>query len=254
MTVESDIAFLEDFRTRIERFLIAGAAPTQDPLWGGKALTRMKDAMQDEGFLELRREITQTKGRAAEILERVGIPCTFEQHPTPAVGGPVVKFPLFDLITDNQSLHTIDGAVFIDKIDEAIGMLKSAATELGAASPVFIVSDLLRALDFYEKRLGFECQTRVPVDAAGFAIIDRGAAQFILKTTDAEVTPLPNSKRHNGAAWDAFIHTPDPDALSAEFAERGARFLKPLADTDDGLRGFEVADPDGYILFFGRSV
>lgn len=254
MTVESDIAFLEAFRTRIERFLIAGAAPTQDPLWGGKALTRMKEAMQDEGFLELRREITQTKGRATELLERAGIACTFEQHPTPAVGGPVVKFPLFDLITDNQSLHTIDGAVFIDKIDEAIGMLKSAAAELGPAYPVLIVSNVSRALDFYEKRLGFKCRTRVPEGAPSFAIIVRGAAQFILKTIGTQVTPLPNSKRHDGAAWDAYVYTPDPDALSAEFAERGVSSHKPLVDTDNGLRGFEVADPDGYVLFFGRPV
>jgi len=26
----------------------------------------------------------------------------------------------------------------------------------------------------------------------------------------------------------------------------------PLKDTHDGLRGFEICDPDGYVLFFGR--
>ena len=26
----------------------------------------------------------------------------------------------------------------------------------------------------------------------------------------------------------------------------------PLKDTHDGLRGFEVKDADGYLLFFGR--
>jgi len=30
-------------------------------------------------------------------------------------------------------------------------------------------------------------------------------------------------------------------------------FFEPLADTDDGLRGFEVQDADGYVLFFGRT-
>lgn len=254
MTAHNDIALLEAFRARIERFLIAGAAPTQDPLWGGKALTRMKEAMQDEGFLELRREITQTKGRATEILERVGIACTFEQHPTPAVGGPVVKFPLFDLITDNQSLHTIDGAVFIDKIDEAIGMLKRSAAELGAAAPVFIVRDVSRSLEFYEECLGFKCRTRVPDEDPRFAIIDRGAAQLILKATSPQGTPVSNSKRGAGAAWDVFIHAPDPSVLSAEFTERGARFHKPLVDIDNGLRGFEISDRDGYVLFFGRAV
>jgi len=30
------------------------------------------------------------------------------------------------------------------------------------------------------------------------------------------------------------------------------KFYEPLKDTHDGLRGFEIEDPDGYLLFFGR--
>ncbi len=52
--------------------------------------------------------------------------------------------------------------------------------------------------------------------------------------------------------WDAFVYAPDPDALAAEFAAAGAEFSAPLEDTHDGLRGFEICDPDGYVLFFGR--
>jgi hypothetical protein len=29
-------------------------------------------------------------------------------------------------------------------------------------------------------------------------------------------------------------------------------FSKSLKDTHDGLRGFELIDPDGHVLFFGR--
>jgi catechol 2,3-dioxygenase-like lactoylglutathione lyase family enzyme len=29
-------------------------------------------------------------------------------------------------------------------------------------------------------------------------------------------------------------------------------FRRPLHDDDEGLRGFEVKDADGYVLFFGR--
>ena len=54
------------------------------------------------------------------------------------------------------------------------------------------------------------------------------------------------------ARWDAFVHVPDPDALVREFTGRGVVFSAPLADTHDGLRGFEIQDPDGYVLFFGR--
>jgi hypothetical protein len=56
------------------------------------------------------------------------------------------------------------------------------------------------------------------------------------------------------ARWDAFLHVPDPDALAAEFSSRNVEFFKPLnPDYDDeGLRGFEVKDADGYLLFFGH--
>jgi hypothetical protein len=52
--------------------------------------------------------------------------------------------------------------------------------------------------------------------------------------------------------WDAYVYVADPDALAAEFADHAAAFSEPLQDTHDGLRGFEITDPDGYVLFFGR--
>jgi hypothetical protein len=47
---------------------------------------------------------------------------------------------------------------------------------------------------------------------------------------------------------------PDPDALAAELRDDDVTFSAPLADTGDGLRGFELTDADGYLLFFGRPV
>ncbi len=68
----------------------------------------------------------------------------------------------------------------------------------------------------------------------------------------SDVAPLPNYKRHPYMKWDAYVSVADPDALAAEFAERGVAFSEPLRDTHDGLRGFEISDPDRYVLFFGR--
>jgi hypothetical protein len=45
------------------------------------------------------------------------------------------------------------------------------------------------------------------------------------------------------------VHVPDPDALAAEFSSRSVELFRPLEDDDDGLRGFEVQDADGYVLF-----
>jgi hypothetical protein len=40
--------------------------------------------------------------------------------------------------------------------------------------------------------------------------------------------------------------------LAAEYDASGVSFSSGLQDTHDGLRGFEVIDPDGHVLFFGR--
>ena len=69
------------------------------------------------------------------------------------------------------------------------------------------------------------------------------------------VEPVPNHTRdvkQGWARWDAYVNVPDPDALAAEFTSRHVEFFRPLADDDDGLRGFELKDADGYVLFFGR--
>jgi catechol 2,3-dioxygenase-like lactoylglutathione lyase family enzyme len=126
--------------------------------------------------------------------------------------------------------------------------------EISGISPFFIVRDVPSALSFYRDRLGFEITFEGPApDDIFFGIVRRGRAQILLKSVGVE--PLPNYKRDvkkGIARWDAFVAVPDPDALAAEFASRNVEFFEPLKDTDDGLRGFEIEDADGYLLFFGR--
>lgn len=123
---------------------------------------------------------------------------------------------------------------------------------LGPVSPFFIVDDLPRALIFYVERLGFDLRFSQPTADPFFAVVGRDAAQILLKVIDESVRPRPNASRHAWAPWDAYVDVADPDALASEFAHRGATFHAPLTNRDDGLRGFEVQDPDGYVLFFGR--
>ena len=122
--------------------------------------------------------------------------------------------------------------------------------EISGISPFFIVSDAPSALSFYRDRLGFEITFQEPADEPFFAIVCRGRAMIMLK--DVGVDPLPNYKREPAARWDAYLYVPDPDSLAAEFASRNVEFSEPLKDTHDGLRGFELRDCDGYVLFFGR--
>ena len=122
--------------------------------------------------------------------------------------------------------------------------------ELGAVSPLFLVSDIQPAAAFYRDRLGFEVTYLGPMPEPYFAVVSRDGAQLMLKSVGVSATP--NPARHHDARWDAYVHVADPDALAAEFTARGVTFSEPLADTTDGLRGFELADHDGYVLFFGH--
>jgi catechol 2,3-dioxygenase-like lactoylglutathione lyase family enzyme len=127
----------------------------------------------------------------------------------------------------------------------------TARPTLTAISPFFIVSNVDQTIEFYRDKLGFETTFQEPDSNPFFAIIRRDGAQLFLKSEGA-MAPLPNSKRHPSVRWDAYVYAPDPDGLAAEFADNGVAFSSPLEDTHDGLRGFEIIDPNGYVLFFGR--
>jgi catechol 2,3-dioxygenase-like lactoylglutathione lyase family enzyme len=126
--------------------------------------------------------------------------------------------------------------------------------EIRAIAPFFIVKNVPAALAFYRDRLGFDITFQGPSDDdIFFGIVERGAAMIMLKAVG--VDPVPNYTRdikQGIARWDAYLYVPDPDALAAEFSSRDVEFFRPLQDDGDGLRGFELKDADGYMLFFGR--
>ena len=128
-------------------------------------------------------------------------------------------------------------------------------SDISGIAPFFIVKNVPAAMSFYRDRLGFDITFQGPGDDdIFFGIVQRGAAMIMLK--DVGVDPVPNYMRDikkGIARWDAYLHVPDPDALAAEFLSRSVEFSQPLKDDDDGLRGFELRDTDGYVLFFGRT-
>jgi len=119
-------------------------------------------------------------------------------------------------------------------------------------SPFFIVRDVRVSLSFYRDRLGFDITFVGPEGDPFFGIVCRDGAMIMLKAVEA--APVPNPTRDPAARWDAYLDVPDPDALAAEYRSRGVQFSEALKDTHDGLRGFELKDADGYVLFFGRPL
>ena len=134
------------------------------------------------------------------------------------------------------------------------------ASAIAGIAPFFVVANVTATLSFYRDMLGFEVTFRGPSpDDEFFGIVRRDAAMIMFKALgevvdgkEVLVEPVPNFKRKPAFSWDAYVEVPDPDALATELASRGVRFAVPLADDDDGLRGFVVEDLDGYGLYFGR--
>ena len=127
--------------------------------------------------------------------------------------------------------------------------------DITGVAPLFIVRNVPAALSIYRDRLGFTVTFEGPEPAdIFFGIVQRDAAMIMFKAVGMD--PVPNCTRDVGqglARWDAYLQVPDPDALAAEFLSRDVMFSVPLGDNDDGLRGFELRDEDGYVLFFGRK-
>lgn len=91
-----------------------------------------------------------------------------------------------------------------------------------------------------------------PDDDPYWAIVGRDKISIMLKAIIPDVKPVPNHTRHDWAPWDAYISTTEPDTLFEEYRSNGVPFRKPIHDNSDDLRGFEIEDADGYVLFFGR--
>jgi catechol 2,3-dioxygenase-like lactoylglutathione lyase family enzyme len=134
-------------------------------------------------------------------------------------------------------------------------MATQTVAKLHAIAPFFIVDSLQPSLDFYESKLGFEVAYRGGGDSSDkdfWGMVQRDGVMLMLKAIAPEIHPQPNHSRHEWARWDAYVYTPDPDALYAEYVEKQVPIHSPLADTSDGLRAFEITDNSGYVLCFGR--
>ena len=129
-----------------------------------------------------------------------------------------------------------------------------ARPEVGGASPLFIVRNVPATLAYYRDKLSFDVTFEGPEpNDIFFGIVQRGSSMIMFK--DVDIDPVPNYTRdigHGIASWDAYIHVPDPDAIYEEFVLRDVDFKMPLCDNSDNLRGFEVRDINGYIIYFGR--
>lgn len=112
-------------------------------------------------------------------------------------------------------------------------------------TPLFIVSDLRRAMDFYAK-LAFD-EPGVWGDPPCFAMMHRNNLELMLSLGE----PRPNG---NGI-WDMYIRVGDVDAEMAALKNSGVTIDRgPATMTEYKMKEIEVVDPDGFRICFGQDV
>ncbi|MEK6372675.1 MAG: VOC family protein [Acidobacteriota bacterium] len=113
-----------------------------------------------------------------------------------------------------------------------------------AITPLFIVSDLQRAIDFYGK-LGFQ-EPGVWGDPPCFAMVHRNDAELMLSLGE----PRPNG---NGV-WDMYLRVADVGAEMAALKDAGVPIDRGPTSTEYDMKEIEVVDPDGFRICFGQDV
>jgi len=112
------------------------------------------------------------------------------------------------------------------------------------AGPVFPVSDVQAAVDYYCARLGFELDF-VSGDPADHGSVTRGRVGI-------QFTLAPEPFRGGSYPGWTYLFVEHIDLLAKEYEGRGLTFTRPLLTHDHGMREFELADLNGFRLRFGQ--
>jgi catechol 2,3-dioxygenase-like lactoylglutathione lyase family enzyme len=122
---------------------------------------------------------------------------------------------------------------------------------LTGVSPVLLVADLQRSVDYFSNRLGFECH--VFGDPPNFATAARDAAVILIALSDQPEGLVPHWQIVD-KMWDAYIRVDEVDAIYAEVQQRGAGIDYTIYNAPHGFREFGVQDPDGHDIAFGQRL
>lgn len=117
---------------------------------------------------------------------------------------------------------------------------------LTQVSPTLHVTDMRRTLAFFEGSLGFRCTFKLHDEhhpEIPYAIVERDRVEIHLQLREAAA-----------GSSSCYITVDDADAVWAEVQKAGVRVLRPIEDSNYGMRDFNIADPDGNNLGFGQSI
>lgn len=133
------------------------------------------------------------------------------------------------------------------------------------ATPVLMVDDVNRTVDFYRDVLGFAFVLGVPEGSRetvaawppaarlAFAMVESGQARVMFESRSALASEFPRlAEARMGGTVALYLDCDDLDALYARLSET-APFLKAPHTTFYGTRECSIEDINGYVLIFAAS-
>ena len=127
--------------------------------------------------------------------------------------------------------------------------MPEARPALLTSTPLFVVSDLQRSIDFYVRKLGF----RSPKTWGGppcFAILDRDGFEIMVSLAENAEHVRPNGP---SGIWDVYLRVPDLDAEKRALESAGGALARQPEKTVYDMIEMEILDPDGYRVCFGQD-
>jgi len=118
-------------------------------------------------------------------------------------------------------------------------------SQLSHCAPVLPVDNLKETVAYYQEAFGFDVSFMWG-EPAHYAVLKRDDVGVHL--TEREDT----SKKIPPCTVYVFVN--DVDALYEEFKGKGIDMFSPPETQDYGMREFEVSDPNGHFLIFGKGV
>lgn len=119
-------------------------------------------------------------------------------------------------------------------------------SDFSHAATIFPVDDVKGTAEYYRDRLGFKI-TFEWEDPPSYIVTKRGESVSIhFVKNDDEYKP---SSKHCAL----YIFVEDVDQLYKEYQQSGANITNPIATRDYTMRDFDITDPNGFILTFGRG-
>ena len=146
--------------------------------------------------------------------------------------------------------HSQDGTVAVWYWSELGG--EEGKGRLRGSTPVFLVGDIAKTMEWYTSKLGFEGEAIPPRPPHNFCILRRDDVTIFLQ----QLTGYRHRDHYDereGGVWAAYLETDDVQGFYESLRRvPGVQIVQPLRHQDYGQWEFEVRDPDGHVIVFAE--